>query len=109
MCFFYCSTREINPVGPRIGVKVKVKKPVLPLKRDRNPTNPVGSAAPQVKHNYPPKPSNNGHVLSSHHGTHGNVVPSMAHTKPQGNNHAQKPGNPDIMRRPLRYISLCFY
>lgn len=26
-----------------------------------------------------------------------------AHTKPQGNNHAQKPGNPEIMKRPIRY------
>ncbi|XP_054285714.1 RNA polymerase II elongation factor ELL [Macrosteles quadrilineatus] len=32
----------------------------------------------------------------------GLYTPSTAHTKPQGNNHAQKPGNPDIMRRPIR-------
>lgn len=31
-----------------------------------------------------------------------------AHTKPQGNNHAQKPGNPEIMKRPIRYpLTLC--
>ncbi|KAG8268526.1 hypothetical protein J6590_023904 [Homalodisca vitripennis] len=29
-------------------------------------------------------------------------APAPSHTKPQGNNHAQKPGNPDIMRRPIR-------
>jgi RNA polymerase II elongation factor ELL len=28
--------------------------------------------------------------------------PVNTHTKPQGNNHAQKPGNPDLMKRPIR-------
>ncbi|KDR23417.1 hypothetical protein L798_05389 [Zootermopsis nevadensis] len=97
------STREIKPGGPGIGVKVKVKNPVLPLRRDRNPANSLGSSATQLKHNYPPKPSSNGYVSSSHHGIlNGNFAPNLAHTKPQGNNNAQKPGNPDIMRRPLR-------
>jgi hypothetical protein len=104
---YFCSTREIKPGGPGIGVKVKVKNPVLPLRRDRNPTNSFGPSATQLKHNLPPKPSSNGYVSSSHHGiVNGNFVPSLAHTKPQGNNHAQKPGNPDIMRRPLRYNKL---
>lgn len=30
------------------------------------------------------------------------TTPPPPHTKPQGNNNAQKPGNPDLMRRPIR-------
>ncbi|KAJ9580094.1 hypothetical protein L9F63_004236, partial [Diploptera punctata] len=90
-------TREIKPGGPGIGRKVKVKAPVIPPGR-RERELPV-----PFKHNYSPKPSNNGLTSSPHHGIiNGNSMPNVAHTKPQGNNHAQKPGNPDIMKRPLR-------
>ncbi|CAH1407219.1 unnamed protein product [Nezara viridula] len=30
------------------------------------------------------------------------TTPPAPHTKPQGNNQAQKPGNPDLMKRPIR-------
>jgi hypothetical protein len=101
LCF--CSTREIKPDGPGIGVRVKVRNPVLPPRRDRNPISSLGPSGMHLKHNYPPKPLNNGYVSSSHHGiVNGNSMPNLAHTKPQGNNYAQKPGNPEIMRRPLR-------
>ena len=106
---FCCSTREIKPDGPGIGVRVKVRNPVLPPRRDRNPVSSLGPSGMHLKHNYPPKPLNNGYVSSSHHGiVNGNSMPNLAHTKPQGNNYAQKPGNPEIMRRPLRYINWNF-
>jgi len=96
-------TREIKPDGPGIGVRVKVRNPVLPPRRDRNPVSSLGPSGTHLKHNYPPKPLNNGYVSSSQHGiVNGNSMPNSAHTKPQGNNYAQKPGNPEIMRRPLR-------
>ena len=107
--FCCCSTREIKPDGPGIGVRVKVRHPVLPPRRDRNPVSSLAPSGMHLKHNYPPKPLNNGYVSSSHHGiVNGNSMPNLAHTKPQGNNYAQKPGNPEIMRRPLRYINWNF-
>lgn len=30
--------------------------------------------------------------------------PSQQHSRVVSNNHAQKPGNPELMRRPLRYV-----
>jgi len=101
-----CSTREIKPDGPGIGVRVKVRNAVPPPRQNRNPISSLGPSGMHLKHNYPPKSLNNGYVSSSHHGiVNGNSMPNLAHTKPQGNNYAQKPGNPDIMRRPLRYIN----
>ncbi|PSN44161.1 hypothetical protein C0J52_17429 [Blattella germanica] len=106
---FRKQAQKIKPGGPGIGRKVKVKNPVIlpPNRRERDP--PATAAAPTavvspLKYNYPPKPSNNGYVSSVNHGIlNGHVPPSLAHTKPQGNNHAQKPGNPDIMKRPLSH------
>jgi len=34
---------------------------------------------------------------------------NLPHTKPQGSSHAQKPGNSEISRRPLRYDTTPFF
>ncbi|BES94138.1 RNA polymerase II elongation factor [Nesidiocoris tenuis] len=43
-------------------------------------------------------PANQGATLPSS----GHTPPVLGHTRPQGNNHAQKPGNPELMKRPIR-------
>lgn len=68
-----CSTREIEMDKAGMGRKYRRSKPSASI--------PPRSGV-QQSHSYAPA--------------------ALAHTKPQGNNHAQKPGNPDIMRRTIR-------
>ncbi|XP_067005383.2 RNA polymerase II elongation factor Ell [Anabrus simplex] len=90
-------TREIKPGGPHIGKKVK-----LPSGRGYiPPKNDPDTASPSLKYPSNLKPLNGYHP--AHHGVlNGGNAPPSIHTKPQGNNYAQKPGNPDIMKRPIR-------
>lgn len=77
-------TREIELDKAGFGRRVKVRSKPSPL---------------------PPKAPNGYHhnaYTSPHSAPSHPVAPAPSHTKPQGNNHAQKPGNPEIMRRPIR-------
>lgn len=78
-------TREIELDKAGIGRRVKVRS---------KPTASIPSRAPNGYHH--------AYTSSSHSAPNHPVAPAPSHTKPQGNNHAQKPGNPEIMRRPIR-------
>lgn len=70
---FYFSTREIELDKTGIGRRVKVRSKVV-----------------------------NGGGIAARRSLPAVTTPPAPHTKPQGNNQAQKPGNPDLMKRPIR-------
>lgn len=84
MFLVHCSsTREIELDKTGIGRRIKSRNKPIPTNGRRvtpsNPANLTGATPPS-----------------------GHTPPVLGHTRPQGNNHAQKPGNPELMKRPLR-------
>uniref|UniRef100_A0A023F1T6 Putative rna polymerase ii elongation factor n=1 Tax=Triatoma infestans TaxID=30076 RepID=A0A023F1T6_TRIIF len=73
-------TREIELDKTGLGRRVKLRSKMV-NGISRKPITPVVPVQPP---------------------THAPQHTTTSHTKPQGNNHAQKPGNPEIMKRPIR-------
>uniref|UniRef100_A0A146MD56 RNA polymerase II elongation factor ELL n=4 Tax=Lygus hesperus TaxID=30085 RepID=A0A146MD56_LYGHE len=75
-------TREIELDKTGIGRRSKLRTKVTTNCRRVTPSS---------------NPANQGATPPS-----GHTPPVLGHTRPQGNNHAQKPGNPELMKRPIR-------